>query len=366
MASIRETLENNTSPDELMKDFTMGLYQEEIFVFTPGGDVYRLPKGATVLDFAFQIHTKLGMSCVGARVGGRNVKINYPLHSGDTVEVLTSPQQSPKADWLNIVCTTKARVRIKQGIKEIEMRESEMGKELLQRRFKNRKIEMDEGLVAKLIAKMGFKTQTQFFHALANEEIDVNNVVDNYEELLRPATPPTDTPQSAETFNIQLTPGAEQRSAGERHDDVLVIDKNLKGLDYKLARCCNPIYGDNVVGFVSIAGGIKIHRRDCSNVHNLQDRYPYRIIPARWAGKSGSQYSITLRIVGNDDIGIVSNISSLINKEKDTLLRAINIDSNDGLFQGHLTVSVNDLSALTALIKKIRTIKGVRQVERVN
>jgi GTP pyrophosphokinase len=366
MASIRQTLENNTSPDELMKDFTMGLYQEEIFVFTPGGDVYRLPKGATVLDFAFQIHTKLGMSCVGARVGGRNVKINYPLHSGDTIEVLTSPQQTPKADWLNIVCTTKARIRIKQGIKEIEMRESEMGKELLQRRCKNRKIELDEGLVARLIAKMGFKTQTQFFHALAAGELDINDVLDNYEELMRPAAPVTETPLSADTFNIQLAPGSEQRTAAERRDDVLVIDKNLKGLDYKLARCCNPIYGDRVVGFVSIAGGIKIHRYDCANIHNLQERYPYRIIPARWAGKSGSQYSITLRIVGNDDIGIVSNISSLINKEKDTLLRAINIDSNDGLFQGHLTVSVNDLSSLTALIKKIRTIKGVRQVERVN
>ncbi len=364
MASIRETLENNTSPDELMKDFSMGLYQEEIFVFTPGGDVYKLPKGATVLDFAFQIHTKLGMSCVGARVGGRNVKINYALRSGDTVEVLTSPSQSPKADWLNIVCTTKARIRIKQGIKEIEMRESEMGKELLQRRFKNRKIEMDEGLIARLIAKMGFKTQTQFFHALAAEEIDVNNVVDSYEELLRPAPTQTET-LSADAFNIQLAPGNEQRTA-RQHDDVLVIDKNLKGLDYKLARCCNPIYGDDVVGFVSIAGGIKIHRRDCTNVHNLQERYPYRIIPARWAGKSGSQYCITLRIVGNDDIGIVSNISSLINKEQNTLLRAINIDSNDGLFQGHLTVAVNDLSSLTSLIKKIRTIKGVRQVERVN
>jgi GTP pyrophosphokinase len=364
MASIRETLENNTSPDELMKDFSMGLYQEEIFVFTPGGDVYKLPKGATVLDFAFQIHTKLGMSCVGARVGGRNVKINYALHSGDTVEVLTSPSQSPKADWLNIVCTTKARIRIKQGIKEIEMRESEMGKELLQRRFKNRKIEMDEGLIARLIAKMGFKTQTQFFHALAAEEIDVNDVLDSYEELSRPTPAQTET-LSADAFNIQLAPGSEQRASRQR-DDVLVIDKNLKGLDYKLARCCNPIYGDDVVGFVSIAGGIKIHRRDCTNVHNLQERYPYRIIPARWAGKSGSQYSITLRIVGNDDIGIVSNISSLINKEPDPLLRAINIDSNDGLFQGHLTVSVNDLSSLTSLIKKIRTIKGVRQIERVN
>ncbi len=364
MASIRDILEHNTSPNELMKDFQMGLYQEEIFVFTPNGDIFKLPKGATVLDFAFQIHTKLGMICVGARVGNKNVKINYKLHSGETVEILTSPQQSPKLDWLNIVCTSKARVRIKQALKEEEMREAEIGKELLTRRFKNRKIEIDEGILAKVILKMGFKTQTQFFHALSTENLDVNRVLDVYIDILNPSL--STITQSADNFNINLLNSNESydKKSSSSYDDVLVIDKNLKGIDYKLAHCCNPIYGDNVVGFVSISGGIKIHRTDCNNIKALKARYPYRIVKAMWSGKSGNQYCITLRIIGHDDIGIVANISSLINKEKDTLLRSINIDSNDGLFHGHLSVMVNDLSALNTLIKKIKTIKGVKQVER--
>lgn len=167
----------------------------------------------------------------------------------------------------------------------------------------------------------------------------------------------------AEDFDLSLNTLHQSRDTGS---DVLVIDKDLKGIEYKLAGCCHPIYGDNVVGFVSVSGGIRIHRADCINIKNLQEQYPYRIVKAKWSGKSGSQYSITLRVVGHDDIGIVSNISSIINKEKDTLLRSINIDSNAGLFNGHLTIIVSDLSSLTAVIKKIKTVKGVRHVERVN
>lgn len=371
MASIREILEHNSSPDEMMKDLSMGLYQEEIFVFTPRGDVFKLPKGATVLDLAFQIHSKLGLSCVGAKVGNRNVKINYQLHSGDQVEILTSPQQTPKIDWLNIVATGKARLRIKQGLKEIENREAEAGKELLQRRFKNRKIEMQEGELSKLIIRMGFKTQTQFFHALSKNEIDVDAVLKTYDAMQQPSIQGEPEPHSAGEFDLRIAHKTDNSSDNDNRrtgktDDVLVIDRELKGIDYSLAGCCHPIYGDDVVGFVSINGGIRIHRCDCVNVRNLQEQYPYRIVRAKWSGKSGSQYSITLRVIGQDDIGIVSNISSVINKEKDTLLRAINIDTEGGLFQGHLTVVVQDLSSLTSIIRKIKTIHGVKQVERVN
>ena len=365
MASIREILEHNTSPDEMMKDLSLGLYQEEIFVFTPRGDVFKLPKGATVLDLAFQIHSKLGLSCVGAKVGNKNVKINHQLHSGDQVEILTSPQQSPKQDWLNIVQTTKAKNRIRQGLKEIESREAEAGKELLQRRFKNRKIDIEEGELSKLIIRMGFKTQTQFFHALALQEIDVDDVLRAYDALQTPVIQGEAEAHGAEEFDLRIarSSSSDKEATGT---DVLVIDRDLKGLDYSLAGCCHPIYGDEVVGFVSINGGIRIHRCDCVNLRNLREQYPYRIVNARWSGKSGSQYSITLRVIGQDDIGIVSNISSVINKEKDTLLRAINIDAEGGLFRGHLTVVVQDLSSLTSLIKKINQIKGVKNVERVN
>ena len=368
MAAIREVLESGTATGELMKDFSMGLYEEEVFVFTPNGDVHKLPKGATVLDFAFGIHSRLGMQCVGARVGGKNVKINYPLKSGETVEILTSNQQTPKQDWLNIVKTSKARARIRQGLKEIENREAQMAKELLQRRFKNRKVEMDESEMSRLILKLGYKTQTEFYHALSKEEVTVDHVLHEYDSLHTPILPAglPPEPHSAADFDLHQSIESTSAKTNSTQQDVLVIDRNLKGIEYKLAGCCHPIYGDDILGFVSIIRGITIHRADCPNIRNLKEQYPYRIQQARWSGKSGTQYSITLSVVGVDDIGIVSNISSVINKESDTLLRSISIDTEGGLFRGHLTVLVNDLSSLNTLIKKIKAVKGVKNVTRTN
>ncbi len=362
MAGIREILEHNTSPDELRKDFALDMYQEEIFVFTPNGEVRQLPKGATVLDFAFSIHSKLGLTCVGARVGGRNVRISHKLQSGDTVEVLSSSTQTPKQDWLNIAVTSRARMRIRQGINEIRNREAQAGKELLQRRFKNRKIDISESDMSRLIVRMGFKGQTPFFHALMEDEITVDDVLRVYEEMHAQAEQEV---HSALDFDIEKT-FAETEKKVAQETDVLVIGDNLTGIDFKMAGCCHPIYGDDVTGFVSINGGIRIHRSGCPNLLRMRERYPYRIVKARWSGKSGSQYSITLNVVGQDDIGIVSNISSIINKEPDTLLRSISIDSNGGLFQGRLTVLVSDLSSLDRLVKKLKQIKGVREVERIN
>lgn len=359
MASIREVLESGIATGDLMKDFSMGLYNEEVFCFTPNGDVHKFPKGATVLDFAFHIHSRIGMQCVGARVGGKNVKLNYQLHSGETVEILTSNQQKPKADWLNIVTTSKARSRIRQTIKEIESHEAQAGKELLQRRFKNRKMEVDESELSRFIIKLGYKTQTEFYQALSKEDITIDHVIREYEAFLN-RTPIIQESQehahSAADFDINNKSG----------QDELVIDRNLKGIEFKLAGCCHPIYGDDVVGFVSITRGITIHRADCVNIKNLAEQYPYRIQRARWSGKSGNQYSITLRVVGQDDIGIVSNISQVINKEQNTLLRSISIDTDGGIFHGHLTVMVNDLSSLNVLIRKINAVKGVKNVERIN
>ncbi|MBO7111935.1 MAG: bifunctional (p)ppGpp synthetase/guanosine-3',5'-bis(diphosphate) 3'-pyrophosphohydrolase [Bacteroidaceae bacterium] len=362
MASIREILEHNTNPDELRKDFALDMYQEEIFVFTPNGEVRQLPKGATVLDFAFSIHSRLGLTCVGARVGGRNVRISHKLQSGDTVEVLTSSTQTPKQDWLNIAVTSRARMRIRQGINEIRNREAQAGKEKLQRRFKNRKIDISESDMSRLIVRMGFKGQTPFFHALMEDEITVDDVLKVYEEMHAQADQEV---HHAEDFDIEKTFVETEKKAAQ-DTDVLVIGENLTGIDFKMAGCCHPIYGDDVTGFVSINGGIRIHRSGCPNLLRMKERYPYRIVRARWSGKSGSQYSITLNVVGQDDIGIVSNISSIINKEPDTLLRSISIDSNGGLFQGHLTVLVSDLSSLDRLVKKLKQIKGVREVERIN
>lgn len=350
----------------------MGLYEEEVFVFTPNGDVHKFPKGATVLDFAFSIHSHLGMQCVGARIGSKNVKINSPLQSGDTIEILTSAQQTPKLDWLNIVKTSKARTRIKQSIKELENRQALIGKETLHRRFKNRKVEIDESQMSRVINKMGYKTQTDFYLALSQNEFSVDQVLHEYETINIPQIQNEPAPHTAADF-VAPPPGlttTSPRSGGPAADssnhDVLIIDRNLKGIDYKLAGCCHPIYGDDVLGFVSITRGITIHRSDCANIRCLQQQYPYRIQRARWSGKSAGQYNITLRVVGHDDIGIVTNISSVINKESNTLLRSISIDTEGGLFQGHLTVSVSDLSALNILIRKIQAVKGVKHVSRTN
>ena len=364
MASIREILEHNTSPDEMRKDFALDMYQEEIFVFTPTGEVRQLPKGATVLDFAFSIHSRLGLTCVGARVSGRNVRISHKLQSGDTVEVLTSSTQTPKQDWLSIAVTSRARMRIRQGINEIRNREAQAGKELLQRRFKNRKIEISESDMSRLIVRMGYKGQTPFFHALMENEITVDDVLKVYEDMQATAQSSQEA-HHAQDFDIEKT-FAETEKKAAQETDVLVIGDGLTGIDFKMAGCCHPIYGDEVTGFVSINGGIRIHRSSCPNIIRMRERYPYRIVKARWSGKSGSQYSITLNVVGQDDIGIVSNISSIINKEPETLLRSISIDSNGGLFQGHLTVLVSDLSSLDRLVKKLKQIKGVREVERIN
>ncbi len=360
--SIRETLENSDSDMEAMDQFKLDLYKDEVFVFTPKGDLYKLPQGATVLDFAFSIHSNLGCRCTGARVNGKNVQLRQKLNSGDQVEIMTSNTQTPKRDWLTFVTTSKARNKIRQALKEIAARQTQFAKETLERKFKNRKLEYDEAILMRLIRKLGFKTVTDFYQSIANESMDVNDIIDKYLDMQKRETEQREeiSYRSAEGFNMQ-----QPTDAKDYKDDVLVIDPNLKGLDCTLAKCCNPIYGDEVFGFVSINGGIKIHRCDCPNAKEMRSRFPYRIVKARWAGKSqGKQYPITLRIIGHDDIGIVTNITSIINKENNILLRSISIDSHDGLFSGMLTVTVDDNAKLESLIKKIKTVKGVKQVNR--
>jgi len=363
LTSVREALENSDSGLEAMDRFKLDLYEDEVFVFTPKGDLFRLGKGATVLDFAFHIHTKIGCKCIGGKVNGKNAQLRQVLHSGDQVEILTSNTQTPKQDWLNIVTTSKARTKIRQALKEMDARQNDFAKETLERKFKNRKIEYDEAVMMRLIKRLGFKVVTDFYHAIADGVLDVNEILDKYVEQQKRENDIHEdiVYRSAEGYNLPQTMSEE--STGK--EDVLVIDQNLKGIDFKLARCCNPIYGDDVFGFVTVTGGIKIHRCDCPNASDLRERFGYRIVKARWAGKSqGTQYPITLRVVGHDDIGIVTNITSIISKEVGITLRSIGIVSNDGLFSGTLTIMVGDTGHLEALIKKLRTVKGVKQVSR--
>lgn len=359
--SIRNALENNDDM-QLMDQFKMDLYEDEVFVFTPKGDLFKLPKGATVLDFAYAIHTNVGNRCIGARINNKNIPMRQLLNSGDQVEILTSNNQSPKQDWLNIATTGKARTKIRQSLKEMQAKQGAFAKELLERKFKNKKIEYDEPTMMHVIKKLGFKIVTDFYKSLADGTTDINEVIDTYTEMQKyDAGLAEHTPiRSAE--NYKAVSEAELKT--KSHDDVLVIDQNLKGLDFSLAKCCQPIYGDDVFGFVTINGGIKIHRCDCPNAQELRKRFGYRIVKARWAGKRGSQYPITLKVIGNDDLGIVNNITSIISKEEKISLRSISIDSHDGLFSGTLTVMLDDTSKLQLLVKKLKTIKGVKQVSR--
>ena len=363
LTSIRQMLETSDGR-EAMDQFKMDLYEDEVYVFTPKGDLLKFPKGATVLDMAYHIHSKIGSSCVGARVNNKVVTFRYLLQSGDQVEIMTSSQQKPKQEWLSVVKTSRAKAKIRLALKETQQKDGLMAKEMIERKFKNRKIDLDESTMMHVIKKLGYKTSSEFYKQVADQTLDINTVIDKYLELQQGEQVVTGDNQarSAEEFVLEESKAQHQMP---QNDDVLVIDRNLKGLDYQLARCCNPIYGDDVFGFVTVSGGIKIHRTDCPNAPELRRRFGYRVVKAKWSGKGASQYQMTLRVIGQDDIGIVNNLTNIISKEERLVLRSINIDSSDGLFRGNLVVMIDDVNRLEALVKRLRTVKGVKQVERI-
>lgn len=364
LKNIRAALENNDNL-QLMDQFKMDLYEDEVFVFTPKGDLLKFPKGATILDFAYHIHSGVGNKCVGGKINGKNVPIREVLHSGDTVEILTQSNQTPKADWTNIVKTGRARAKIRQSLKELQIKDGLYAKEILERKFRNRKVEMEESVMSHLVKRLGFKEMSDFYRQIVDEKLDANDIVDKYiEERDHEANLKyAGVVRSAEGFSLggQNAEGRGFRSS----DDELVIGQNLKGVDFSLAKCCNPIYGDPIFGFVTVSGGIKVHCQNCPNAPEMRKRFGYRIVKARWSGKGQSKYQISLRIVGNDDIGIVNNITNIISKEEKIVMRSINIDSHDGLFSGNLDVLIDDTLKLEALLKKLRTVRGVKSVERL-
>jgi len=364
LKNIRAALENNDNL-QLMDQFKMDLYEDEVFVFTPKGDLLKFPKGATILDFAYHIHSGVGNKCVGGKINGKNVPIREVLHSGDTVEIMTQSNQTPKADWTNIVKTGRARAKIRQSLKELQIKDGMYAKEILERKFRNRKVEMEDSVMSHLVKRLGFKEMSDFYRQIVDEKLDANDIVDKYiEERNHEANLKyAGVVRSAEGFSLggQNAEGSGFRSS----DDELVIGQNLKGVDFSLAKCCNPIYGDPIFGFVTVSGGIKVHCQNCPNAPEMRKRFGYRIVKARWSGKGQSKYQISLRIVGNDDIGIVNNITNIISKEEKIVMRSINIDSHDGLFSGNLDVLIDDTLKLEALLKKLRTVRGVKSVERL-
>ena len=363
LANIRSALEN-IDDLQLMDQFKMDLKEDEVYVFTPKGDLLNFPKGATVLDFAYYIHSRIGNTCVGGKINGRAVSFRQELHSGDQIEILTQSNQKPRQEWINIVKTSKAKAKIRLAIKETQKKEGLFAKELLERRFKNRKLEIEESIMARTIKKMGYKENSDFYKDIAEEKIDPNSIIEKYiAERDHDLNVTNTTRPAASAAEFEYENPTEEMM--RQNDDVLVIDENLKGIDFELAHCCHPIYGDPIFGFVTVSKGIKVHRSDCPNAKELQRRFGYRIVKAKWSGKGTSKYAITLRIIGNDDIGIVSNITNIISKEDKLVMRGINISSKDGLFSGNITVMIDDASRTEALIKKLSAVKGVKQVMRI-
>ena len=363
LANIRSALENNDDL-QLMDQFKMDLKEDEVYVFTPKGDLLNFPKGATMLDFAYYIHSRIGNTCVGGKINGRAVSFRQELHSGDQIEILTQSNQKPRQEWINIVKTSKAKAKIRLAIKETQKKEGLFAKELLERRFKNRKLEIEESIMARTIKKMGYKENSDFYKDIAEEKIDPNSIIEKYiAERDHDLNVTNTTRPAASAAEFEYENPTEEMM--RQNDDVLVIDENLKGIDFELAHCCHPIYGDPIFGFVTVSKGIKVHRSDCPNAKELQRRFGYRIVKAKWSGKGTSKYAITLRIIGNDDIGIVSNITNIISKEDKLVMRGINISSKDGLFSGNITVMIDDASRTEALIKKLSAVKGVKQVMRI-
>ncbi|MCH5217816.1 MAG: bifunctional (p)ppGpp synthetase/guanosine-3',5'-bis(diphosphate) 3'-pyrophosphohydrolase [Muribaculaceae bacterium] len=361
MNNARLILENEENALSSLKSARNDAEGREVYAFTPKGQLFKLPPKATVLDFAFLIHTRIGAQCTGAIVNGQHRKINHRLESGDTVEILTSPIQTPRQSWLDIVVTSKARTKIRQSLNEATLKKAALGKEIFERRARNRKIDIEEALLNKFIRKEGYKQATEFFAAIEEGKVDVSRLLTAIGDYLESSAQET-VKVSAGEYRMQ--PQEEQVETGS---SPLVIDgKSISGIEYRLSKCCNPVFGDEIFGFFSADGALKIHKKNCPNVRHIAARYPERVVDVEWSGKSdAASYLASLRITGSDDLGIINNITSIISKDIGVDIRNLRVDSDDGIFLAILTVSVRDLSQLTGLIKKLQAVRGVKSVERV-
>ena len=356
LTRMREILESSEKEDASFLDqVRSGLYTDEVFVFTPKGDLKQLPSGATVLDFAFDIHTAVGASCVGGKVNGRNVTIRYILQNGDHVDIIRSKNQKPKQDWLSFVVTNKARTKIKQVLNEEKVKAAADGKEMLLRRLKNWKIPYGDISIQKLINHYDLKTAQDLYFLIEEGKIELLEIK---EVLLKEETPALTEPAS-------LIQEKETRELPEsQYSDFLVIEDRVEGLDYHLAKCCNPVFGDSIFGFVTISEGIKIHRRGCPNAHNMMSRYPYRVVSAKWTKtKAAPSFVASVKITGVEDIGMVNRIADVLAANNVTI-RSFNYKMDDGLFEGMLNIMVPNNDVLHGIMRKIHSIKGILKVTR--
>jgi GTP pyrophosphokinase len=356
LTKMREILESSEKEDDTFLDqVRSGLYTDEVFVFTPKGDLRQLPAGSTLLDFAFDIHTAVGASCVGGKVNGKNVTIRHILQNGDHVSIIRSKNQKPKQDWLSFVVTSKAKTKIKQALSEEKTRAAADGKEILMRRLKNWKLNYGDATIQKLIIHYDLKTAQDLYCQIESGKRDLLEIK---EVLLQ--SEPEEVPSQ-----IQVLPEKESKeTAGSQYSDYLVIEDRVDGLDYKLSKCCNPVFGDSIFGFVTISEGIKIHRTGCPNAHNLMARYPYRVVVARWTKtKEAPTFSAVIKVSGVEDIGIGNKIADIISGYN-VSVRNFNYNMDEGMFEGTLNIMVPNNDVLYGIIRKIQSIKGVLKASR--
>ena len=360
---MREILESADEEDkELIEHVRSGLYTDEVFVFTPRGDLKRLAAGATVLDFAFEIHTQVGEKCVGAKVNGKNVGIKHVLENGDQVAVITSKNQKPKRDWLSFVQTGKAKGRIKSALNEEKVQLATEGKAMLIRRLKNWKITYNDSLVKSLLDHFRLPNATELYFQIQSEKIDLQDVKD----FLKTAGQKKEPDVKASEQIIQQKPeeGDPRLTTSDIFGDYLIIDNKVEGLDYKLAKCCNPVPGDKIFGFVTIAEGVKIHRVNCPNAPNMMANYPYRVLMARWTKtEDRPAFQTGIRIVGIDDHAMITKIYDVLTSYK-VSLRNFKYENQDGMFEGIIYLFVPNTNILNGLIKKILSIEGVLKASR--
>ncbi len=360
LAKIRETIESpDSDAGNFIDDFKLSLYSKEIFVFTPKGDLKKFPEGATVLDFAYDIHTNVGATCTGAKLNGKSVPIRHKLQNGDRIEILTSKNQKPNLDWLNYVVTSKAQKKIRQQLNEDKVKQAENGKEIIKRRFKNWKISYNDEIINELLRKFKLPNAQELYYLISTEKIDPSEIKEYI--IASQMTSERDLTLASENQEI-INKASISR---EQSKDYLVIDEDVKDIDFKLARCCSPIRGDDIFGFITVNEGIKIHRKNCPNAVQLVGKYGYRVVKARWTSKgSDDVFPVDIKISGEDQTGILSSITEIIAKEMRVSVNSISLDASTGIFSGTISLLVRDINHLDSLMKKLMTLKGIYSVKR--
>ena len=359
LTQIRDVLDGeNEDAIEFIDELAMDLQSNDIFVFTPHGDMITLPQGATTLDFAFKVHTKVGEKCLGGKVNHKLVPLSYQLSSGDQIEILTNKRQRPKEEWLKFVVTSHARNKIRHALKEDTRKRASEGRITVEKWMKKVQIHTTTENTESLYRKLKLTSAQELYHEVAVGYVKLDELKFKVKQgkFVWPKGPkPGTSPKTAVATKFVKS----------QKEDTLLIGENLQKIDYTLAGCCNPIPGDDVFGFITVSGGIKIHRENCSNATNMLSKYAYRMMKARWSSKAAQQFEVKLQFTGIDDLGLVNQITQIISEDMEVNMRAISMETHDGIFRGFVSVLIMNKSHLEDLITKLKNVSGVHSVERV-